>query len=144
MATDHAPHLLSEKQGNCLKAASGGPLVPHSLLVMLELVREKVFTLDLVVQKMCHAPADLFGVVRRGYLRPGYYADIVVVDREMPFTVRAENILTKCGWSPFEGYTFHNTVRQTYVNGNLAFNQGVVNNSVRGRRLRFDNNTNKR
>ena len=92
----------------------------HSLLVMLELVREKVFTLDLVVQKMCHAPADLFGVVRRGYLRPGYYADIVVVDREMPFTVRAENILTKCGWS------------------------GVVNNSVRGRRLRFDNNTNKR
>lgn len=144
VATDHAPHLLSEKQGNCLKAASGGPLVQHSLLVMLELVREKVFTLDLVVQKMCHAPADLFGVVRRGYLRPGYYADIVVVDREMPFTVRAENILTKCGWSPFEGYTFHNTVRQTYVNGNLAFNQGVVNNSVRGRRLRFDNNTNKR
>ena len=68
----------------------------------------------------------------------------MVVDREMPFTVRAENILTKCGWSPFEGYTFHNTVRQTYVNGNLAFNQGVVNNSVRGRRLRFDNNTNKR
>ena len=144
VATDHAPHLLSEKQGNCLKAASGGPLVQHSLLVMLELVRDKVFTLDLVVQKMCHAPADLFGVVRRGYLRPGYYADIVVVDREMPFTVRAENILTKCGWSPFEGYTFHNTVRQTYVNGNLAFNQGVVNNSVRGRRLRFDNNTNKR
>ena len=144
VATDHAPHLLAEKQGNCLKAASGGPLVQHSLLVMLELVREKVLTAELVVRKMCHAPADLFGVVRRGYLRPGYYADIVVVDRNVPFTVRTENILSKCGWSPFEGYTFHNTVRQTYVNGQLAFDQGQVNTSVRGRRLRFDHNMNNR
>ncbi len=144
VATDHAPHLLEEKQGNCLKAASGGPLVQHSLLVMLELVHQRVFPLDLVVRKMCHAPADLFGVVRRGYLRPGYYADIVVVDRNMPFTVRTENILTKCGWSPFEGYTFHNSVRQTYVNGQLAFDQGHVDTSVRGRRLRFDHNTNPR
>ncbi len=142
VATDHAPHLLEEKQGNCLKAASGGPLVQHSLLVMLELVHQRVFPLEMVVRKMCHAPADLFGVVKRGYLRPGYYADIVVVDRNMPFTVRTENILTKCGWSPFEGYTFHNTVRQTYVNGQLAFDQGHVDTTVRGRRLRFDHNTN--
>lgn len=138
VATDHAPHLLSEKRGGCLKAASGGPLVQHSLLVMLELAWQNVFTLDTVVRKMCHAPAELFGVVKRGFLRPGYYADIVVVDRGVPFTVRTENILSKCGWSPFEGYTFHNTVRQTYVNGELAFNQGEVNREVRGRRLRFD------
>ena len=139
VATDHAPHLLSEKQGSCLKAASGGPLVQHSLLVMLELVDKGVFTLDTVVRKMCHAPADLFGVVKRGYLREGYYADIVVVDRNVPFAVRSENILTKCGWSPFEGYTFRNSIRQTYVNGQLAYNQGSINSVVRGRRLKFNN-----
>lgn len=139
VATDHAPHLLSEKQGSCLKAASGGPLVQHSLLVMLELVDKGVFTLDTVVRKMCHAPADLFGVVKRGYLREGYYADIVVVDRNVPFAVRSENILTKCGWSPFEGYTFRNSIRQTYVNGQLAYNQGSINSVVRGHRLKFNN-----
>lgn len=138
VATDHAPHLLSEKQGSCLKAASGGPLVQHSLLVMLELVDKGVFTLDTVVRKMCHAPADLFGVVKRGYLREGYYADIVVVDRNVPFAVRSENILTKCGWSPFEGYTFRNSIRQTYVNGQLAYNQGSINSVVRGHRLKFN------
>ena len=138
VATDHAPHLLSEKQGSCLTAASGGPLVQHSLLVMLELVKQNVFPLDLVVEKMCHNPAKLYKVVKRGYLREGYYADIVVVDRNVPFTVRSENILSKCGWSPFEGYTFHNTVRQTYVNGNLVYNQGTIIKDSRGKRLRFD------
>ena len=138
VATDHAPHLLSEKQGSCLTAASGGPLVQHSLLVMLELVKQNVFPLDLVVEKMCHNPAKLYKVVKRGYLREGYYADIVVVDRNVPFTVRSENILSKCGWSPFEGYTFHNTVRQTYVNGNLVYNQGTIIKDTRGKRLRFD------
>ena len=106
---------------------------------MLELVDKGVFTLDTVVRKMCHAPADLFGVVKRGYLREGYYADIVVVDRNVPFAVRSENILTKCGWSPFEGYTFRNSIRQTYVNGQLAYNQGSINSVVRGRRLKFNN-----
>ena len=138
VATDHAPHLLREKQGSCLTAASGGPLVQHSLLVMLELVKQNVFPLDLVVEKMCHNPAKLYKVVKRGYLREGYYADIVVVDRNVPFTVRSENILSKCGWSPFEGYTFHNTVRQTYVNGNLVYNQGTIIKDSRGKRLRFD------
>lgn len=138
VATDHAPHLLSEKQGNCLTAASGGPLVQHSLQAMLELERRNVFALDTVVEKMCHAPATLYGIVKRGFLRAGYYADVVVVDRNMPFTVRTENILSKCGWSPFEGVTFHDTVRQTYVNGHLAFDQGVVNRDVRGSRLRYD------
>lgn len=138
VATDHAPHLLSEKQGSCITAASGGPLVQHSLLVMLELVRQNVFSLELVIEKMCHAPARLYGVVKRGYLRKGYYADIVVVDRNVPFTVRSENILSKCGWSPFEGYTFHNAVKQTYVNGNLVYDQGTVIKDSRGKRLRFD------
>lgn len=137
VATDHAPHLLSEKQGNCLQAASGGPLVQHSLPVMLELVSQKVFSLATVVEKMCHAPAELYGIVKRGYIRPGYYADLVVVDRNVPFSVRSENILSKCGWSPFEGFTFHNTVRQTYVNGNLVFNQGEIDKSMVGMRLKY-------
>ena len=139
VATDHAPHLLSEKQGSCLKAASGGPLVQHSLLVMLELVKQNEFTLELVVDKMCHAPAELYKVKDRGYLREGYYADIVVVDQNVPFTVRAENILTKCGWSPFEGYMFHNSVRQTFVNGNLVYNQGEILRNSFGKRLVYNN-----
>ncbi len=137
VATDHAPHLLSEKQGNCLTAASGGPLIQHSLLVMLELVHQNVFPLSLAVEKMCHAPAELYGIEKRGYLREGYYADVVVVEQNIPFTVRSENILAKCGWSPFEGYTFHNTVRSTYVNGNLVFDQGCVIRESIGKRLRY-------
>ncbi len=137
VATDHAPHLLSEKQGNCLTAASGGPLIQHSLLVMLELVHQNVFPLNLVVEKMCHAPAELYGIEKRGYLREGYYADVVVVEQNIPFAVRSENILAKCGWSPFEGYTFHNTVRSTYVNGNLVFDQGSVIRESIGKRLRY-------
>lgn len=138
VATDHAPHLLAEKQGSCLKAASGGPLVQHSLQVMLELADQKVFTYELVVEKMCHAPATLYGVVKRGFLRPGYYADMVLVDRNVPYVVRSENILTKCGWSPFEGTTFHNTIRQTYVNGNLVYNQGEIDGSSLGVRLKYE------
>ncbi len=138
VATDHAPHLLSEKQGSCLKAASGGPLVQHSLVAMFELASQKVFDETLVVEKMCHAPARLYGIDRRGYLRPGYYADVVVLDKNIPFTVRTENILSKCGWSPFEGVTFSHSVRQTYVNGALAYDQGFVNRAVRGRRLIYN------
>ena len=138
VATDHAPHLLSEKQGSCLKAASGGPLVQHSLVAMFELASQKVFDETLVVEKMCHAPARLYGINRHGYLRPGYYADVVVLDKNIPFTVRTENILSKCGWSPFEGVTFSHSVRQTYVNGALAYDQGFVNRAVRGRRLIYN------
>lgn len=138
VATDHAPHLLSEKQGSCLKAVSGGPLVQHSLVAMFELASQKVFDETLVVEKMCHAPARLYGIDRRGYLRPGYYADVVVLDKNIPFTVRTENILSKCGWSPFEGVTFSHSVRQTYVNGALAYDQGFVNRAVRGRRLIYN------
>ena len=138
IATDHAPHLLSEKEGNCLTAASGGPLVQHSLTVMLELAWEGKFTYEKVVEKMCHNPADLFRIDRRGYVRPGYYADLVLVDPAKSWTVSKENILYKCGWSPFEGYTFHHAVWKTFVNGELAYDDGVVNDAVRGRELKYN------
>ena len=138
VATDHAPHLLSEKEGNCLTAASGGPLVQHSLTVMLELAWEGKFTYEKVVEKMCHNPADLFRIDRRGYVRRGYYADLVLVDPAKSWTVSKENILYKCGWSPFEGYTFHHAVWKTFVNGELAYDDGVVNDAVRGRELKYN------
>ncbi|MEG1749935.1 MAG: dihydroorotase [Tannerellaceae bacterium] len=137
VATDHAPHLLSEKEGSCLKAASGGPLIQHSLIVMLELASEGRFTYEKVVEKMSHMPADLFHIERRGYIRPGYYADLVLIDPQTEWTVSADNILYKCGWSPFEGYTFHHAVWKTFVNGQLAYSDGVVNDSVRGMEAKY-------
>lgn len=137
VATDHAPHLPEEKLGSCLKAASGGPLIQHSLIVMLELAMEGRFTYEKVVEKMAHMPADLYHVEKRGYIRPGYFADLVLVDPTAVWTVAKDNILYKCGWSPFEGYTFHNAVWKTFVNGELAYSDGVVNDSVRGMELRY-------
>lgn len=139
VATDHAPHLLEEKMGNCLTAASGGPLVQHSLMAMLELADQRVFSVEQVVDVMCHKPARLYKIVKRGFIREGYYADLVIVDSKMPFTVRTENILSKCGWSPFEGVTFHNSVRQTFVNGCCVFDQGSVVKNAVGKRLKFEN-----
>lgn len=137
VATDHAPHLLSEKQGSCLKAASGGPLVQHSLVAMLELVAEGCFTYEKVVEKMAHMPADLFHIDRRGYIRPGYYADLVLVDPDKSWTVAPENILYKCGWAPFEGTTFHHSVSQTFVNGELVYDNGTIDDTVRGMEVRY-------
>lgn len=137
VATDHAPHLLSEKEGSCLKAASGGPLIQHSLLVMLELARQGHFTIEKVVEKMSHQPAELFRIDRRGYIRPGYYADLVLVDPDLPYTVSPTNVLYKCGWSPFEGYTFAHTVRMTFVNGTPAYSDGKVNDEVRGMEVAY-------
>lgn len=137
VATDHAPHLWSEKQGSCLKAASGGPLVQHSLQVMLELSQRGEFSLERVVEKMCHAPAQLYRIERRGYLRPGYYADLVVVDPHKPYTVTRDNILSKCGWSPFEGHTFPSSIERTFVNGNEVFAEGRLLNRTPGKRLTF-------
>lgn len=137
VATDHAPHLLSEKEGSCLKAASGGPLVQHSLVVMLELAAEGRFTYEKVVDKMAHKPAELFRIDRRGYIRPGYYADLVLVDPEKTWTVSKENILYKCGWSPFEGYTFHHGIWKTFVNGRLVYSDGRIDESVRGMEVRY-------
>ena len=138
IATDHAPHLLSEKEGSCLKAASGGPLVQHSLVAMMQLVRQGVFTLEKIVDKMCHAPAELYRIEQRGFIRPGYYADLVLVDPNRRWTVNADNILYKCGWSPFEGTEFDASVLQTWVNGNLVYDNGQFDENVRGKRLLFD------
>ncbi|NDP21594.1 MAG: dihydroorotase [Paludibacter sp.] len=138
VATDHAPHLLSEKEGSCLKAASGGPLVQHSLVAMLQMVKNGNFTIEKVVEKMCHAPADLFRIEKRGYIRPGYFADLVLVDPNSSWTVNSENILYKCGWSPFEGTTFDNKITKTWVNGQKVYDKGVFDESVRGKRLVFE------
>lgn len=137
IATDHAPHLLSEKEGSCLKAASGGPLVQHSLIVMLELAMEGRFTYEKVVDKMAHKPAELFHIDRRGYIRPGYYADLVLIDPNKKWTVSKENILTKCGWSPFEGYTFHHAVDTTWVNGEIVWQDGQIRDNVHGKELKY-------
>lgn len=137
VATDHAPHLLAEKEGSCLEAASGGPLVQHSLQVMLEKSLQGVIPVETVVERMCHAPAKLFGIERRGFIRPGYYADMVLVDPQQPYTVTPENVLTKCCWSPFMNHTFPVTIDTTFVNGIIAYQNGQVEPSCRGKELRF-------
>ena len=137
VATDHAPHLPAEKEGSCLKAASGGPLIQHSLITMLELAMEGRFSYEKVVEKMAHMPAELFDIDRRGFIRPGYYADIVLVDPRQTWTVAKENILYKCGWSPFEGYTFHHGVWKTFMNGELAYSDGQVNDAIRGQEVHY-------
>jgi dihydroorotase len=138
IATDHAPHTWEEKQQPYQKAPSGVPLVQHSLLLMLQYVKEGKITFEKVVEKMCHAPAQCFQIAKRGYLREGYFADMVLVDLQSPTTVTKENILYKCGWSPFEGHSFPAAVKYTFVNGEVAYENGTVNDNVRGRRLTFD------
>lgn len=137
IATDHAPHLLEEKQGGCLQAASGGPLVQHSLQMMLEMAKQGKITKEQVVEKMAHAPATLYEIDRRGYIREGYYADLVLVNPDKPYTITQDNILYKCKWSPLEGETVSTTIEKTYLNGTLAFDKGTVND-VRGEALRFN------
>jgi dihydroorotase len=131
VATDHAPHLLTEKAGTCLTAASGGPLVQHSLPAMFDMAVDGVFTPEKIVEKMSHHPADLYHINRRGYIREGYYADIVLIDPDKPLTVSKENVLYKCGWSPFEGYTFRRSVWKTFVNGIEVFSNGqILDNAI--------------
>lgn len=137
VATDHAPHLLSEKQGSCLKAASGGPLVQHSLVAMMELYKQGVFTPELIVEKMCHAPADLFRIKDRGYIREGYYADLVLIDPDKEWKVDKRNLLYKCGWSPFEGQTFSTRIVTTFVNGHIVYDKGRFDENYRGKELCF-------
>ena len=138
VATDHAPHTLEEKACPYASCPSGGPLVQHSLVAMLELERQGVFTLAQVVEKMCHAPARLFHIAKRGFIREGYHADLVLVDREAPWTVDRSDVLSKCGWSPFEGQRFQARVVRTWVNGHTVFPDGRVHHDVRGERLRFE------
>lgn len=138
IGTDHAPHLLSEKEGGCLKAVSGMPMVQFSLVTMLEMVDKGVLTLPQLVEKMCHAPARLFQIKERGYLRPGYKADLVLVRPDAPWVVKADTILSKCGWSPMEGHTYSWKVEQTFVNGQQVYAGGKLCDMVRGQRLEFD------
>ena len=137
LATDHAPHTLEEKQKPFLQAPSGLPLVQYALLAAIELVHEKRMDITRVVQKTAHAPAQLFDVKERGYLREGYWADLVLVDDE-PLTVRREDVLSKCGWSPFEGTTFRSRIGATWVNGRLVWNGRELIGTPAGQRLEFD------
>ena len=121
LATDHAPHTLAEKNNNYLNAPSGGPLVQHALVALLEMHHQKKIKLTKIVEKACHNPAILFDINRRGYIREGYFADLVLVDLNAPWTVQKDNIYSKCGWSPFEGTTFRSRVTHTFVNGNLVY-----------------------
>ena len=140
IATDHAPHTLAEKQNTYFNAPSGGPLVQHGLVAMLELVKQGKISIEKVVEKMCHNPAILFGVKDRGYVREGYYADLVLVDMNSPWTVEKSNILAKCGWSPFAGQEFSARITHTLVNGNLVYeNDNIIEGSL-GSRLMFARN----
>lgn len=138
VATDHAPHLLSEKQGGALKAVSGMPMLQFSLVSMFELVHEGVLTVEQVVQKMCHAPAELFRIRKRGYIRPGYQADLVIVNPDFEWHLTPACILSKCGWSPMENRLFHARVEKTLVNGTLVYSDGKVDASHRGQALTFE------
>lgn len=137
IATDHAPHTIEEKSGPYSQAASGGPLVQHSLVTMLELSKKNEITIEQVVDKMCHAPADIFDIDKRGYIREGYYADICLISEEK-WTVNKDNILYKCGWAPFEGTTFNYKVDTTFVNGNKVYEKGVFFSDKKGKRLHFN------
>jgi dihydroorotase len=138
IATDHAPHTIEEKQSKYFESPSGGPMVQHALTAMLELVHQGKISIEKVVEKMCHAPARLFGVKDRGFIEPGLKADLVLVDMEQEWTVAHKNIHYKCGWSPLEGETFHSKVSHTWVNGQLAYKDGLFNEMVRGERLEFE------
>jgi dihydroorotase len=137
IATDHAPHTVEEKSGNYFKAHSGGPLVQHALTMMLELYHQGLISLEKIAEKMSHHVAEIYRMKDRGYIREGYYADLVLVDMNQSWKVTPENILYRCGWSPLEGQTFQSKVVKTFVNGHLVYDQGVFNESSLGLRLMF-------
>ena len=137
IATDHAPHLLSEKEGGALKAMSGMPMIQFSLVSMLELTEKGVFTIEKVVEKMAHAPAQMYEIQNRGFIRKGYQADLVLVRPGSEWTVTTDCILSKCKWSPLEGHTFDWKVEKTFVNGHLLYNNGGIDETYRGQELRF-------
>ena len=138
VATDHAPHLAGEKQRTYFKAPAGLPLVQHALLALFDLAKEGHFSLELVVDKTSHAVADIYGVIDRGYVREGYFADLVLVDDETTYTVNSSNLLAKCHWSPFEGVTFGSTIDTTIVNGHIIYQNGNLSGDIVGQRLQFD------
>ncbi len=138
IATDHAPHTKEEKGNSYFSCPSGGPMVQHSLVAMLELYHDGLLSLEKIVTLMCHNPSILFSIKERGFIREGYKADLAIVDLDDPWTVSPENILYKCGWSPFEGKTFNSRVNYTIINGNVAYENGKVDNNHRGEKLEFN------
>lgn len=138
IATDHAPHTTEEKSGTYFKSAAGLPLVQHSLAMMLEHYHNGKITLEKVIEKMCHAPAKTFKIEKRGFIREGYYADLTILDLDDPWTVAADNILYKCGWSPLKGQKFRSKVTHTIINGHIAYQNGSFDTSKKGMRLLFD------
>ena len=138
VATDHAPHLLSEKEGGALKAASGGPLVQFSLPLMLELARNGIFSVEWVVDRMCHAPARLYAIDKRGYIKEGYYADLAIINPNAEYTVTDNDVISRCAWTPLAGETLHNKVTGTYVNGKKVFNNGTIDYTVKGKALKYN------
>ena len=138
IATDHAPHLLSEKENPYTKAPSGGPLVQHALPAMLQKCNEGKISIERIVEKMCHNPAKLFDIEKRGYIKEGFYADLVEVDLNSKWEVKKANIFYKCGWSPFEGVTFDSAVKRTFVNGHLAYEDGAFSEEKHAKRLTFN------
>ena len=137
IATDHAPHTVSEKKQSYFKAPAGLPLVQHALLVLFDLAARGEISRELIVDRACHAPADLFGVRERGYVREGWYADLVIVDPEKPFRVEKSDLLCKCHWSPFEGHEFSSTIDTTIVNGEVVYRDGGLTKNIAGQRLQF-------
>jgi len=138
IATDHAPHTLAEKHNSYFNAPSGGPLIQHSLVIMLELWHKKIFSIEKIVEMMCHNPAVLLNIRERGFIREGYKADLCLVNPDRPWSVTKDNLLYKCKWSPFEGTTFRSKVVQTIINGTVVYDDGVINEDFRGQRLMFD------
>jgi len=138
IATDHAPHTKEEKANTYLNAPSGGPLVQHALPAMMQKVHDGVIDMETLVQKMCHNPAILFRVENRGFLREGFHADFVLVDPNRPWSVSKDNILYKCGWSPFEGTLLKSRVTHTFVGGHLVYRHGQIDSSMKGSRLKFN------
>lgn len=136
-ATDHAPHTIEEKSNNYFNAPSGGPLLQHAVLALLEKAKEGLISVERVVEKMSHAVADCFHIDERGYIHEGYYADLVVVDPNQTYSVDRSNLLYKCGWSPFEGFTFSHSIDKTFVNGNLVYADGKVIEGTTGKRMTF-------
>lgn len=138
IATDHAPHTLDEKNNKYLKAPSGGPLIQHSVVAMMDLYHQGKISMERIVDKMAHNPAILFQVKDRGFIREGYFADLVLVDPKKSWTVKNENIIAKCGWSPFTGHQFKSSITHTIVSGHLAYDNGIFDESKKGDRLSFD------
>ena len=137
IATDHAPHTISEKSASYFKAPAGLPLVQHAMLTLFDLVAEGQISIELLVDRVSHAPADLFGVTERGYVREGWFADLVMVDPAKPYKVSSDNLLSKCGWSPFEGHEFSASIDTTIVNGEVVYRDGALTGNIAGRRLEF-------